>query len=112
MVLKLAEPLLQKYGTNRERIRSIMTLAVAAWNMSMLSQVSEEQIAETISGSLPKEFLAEDVSVILKVVYMLMERRREHFPGIQKIVLGHEVVKTDKGWDLTVSSAPAIPKVV
>lgn len=110
-ILKLAEPLLQKYGANKERVRGILTLAVTAWNMSMLPESHEEQITENMASSLPKELLAEDVSVVIEVIFMLMKRKREHFQNIQRIIIGHEVVETEKGWDLTVSSAPAIPKL-
>jgi len=111
VILKLAEPLLQKHGTRLERARGILTLAVTAWNMSMLPETSEEQITESIATRLPKEFLAEDVSVVIKVINMLMERKREHFQGIQRIVINHEVVETEKGWDLNVSSVTVAPKV-
>jgi hypothetical protein len=111
VILKLAEPLLQKYGAKMERVHSILTLAVTAWNMGMLPETSEEQVAENIASSLPKEFLAEDLSGVLKVIYMLMERKREHFQNIQRIIINHEVVETDKGWDLNVSSVTVAPKV-
>jgi len=110
VILKLAEPLLQKHGTSLERARGILTLAVTAWNMSMLPETSEEQITENIATSLPKEFLAEDVSVVLEVINMLMERKREHFQNIPRIIINHEVVETEKGWDLNVSSITVAPK--
>lgn len=111
VILNFAEPLLEKHRTNMERVHDILTLAVAAWNMSMLPESSEEQIVSSLASSLPKEFLAEDVAVLLKTIYMLMERRRLHFQNIQRIVINHEIVKSENGWDFTVSSAPAIPKV-
>ena len=111
VILKFAAPLLQKHGINMARVHSILTLAVTAWNMSMLPETDGEQISETLVSNLPKELLAEDAAMLLKTIYMLMERKREHFQDIQWIVIGHEVVETEKGWDLTVSSAPAIPKV-
>jgi hypothetical protein len=111
VILKLAEPLLQRHGTNMERARGILTLAVTAWNMGMLLETSEEQIKENIATSLSKEFLAEDLSVVLKVINMLMERKRQYFAHIQRIIINHEVVETEKGWDLNVSSVTVVPKV-
>ena len=111
VILKFAEPLLQRHGSKMERVHSIVRLAVMAWNMSMLPETSEEQIAETLASSLPKELPAENVALLLETIHMLIERRRKHFQNVPRIVVKYEVLETEKGWDLNVSSATVAPKV-
>jgi hypothetical protein len=105
-ILTLAEPLLQKYGKNFERIHGILNLAMTAWNLSMLPEPTEEKIVTEITGSLPEEFSAEDVAALLKTVYMLMNRKRELFQDLQEVITKIDLRKTEIGFDLTVFSAP------
>jgi hypothetical protein len=106
IILTLADPLLQKYKENFGRAHGILTLAVIAWNMSMLPEPDEEQLVANIASSLPPEFSAVDVAMILNTVYLLMQRKRELFPDIRRVIVNHEVRKTETGFDLTVGSAP------
>ena len=106
ILLTLAEPLMKQYGKNYERIHGILDLAMTAWNLSMLPEPTEEQIVAEIAGSLPKQFSAEEVAVMIKTIYMLMNRKRELFQDIQRVITKIDLRESAAKLDLTVFSVP------
>jgi hypothetical protein len=106
ILLTLAEPLLQKYGKNFERVKGILTFAMTAWNLSMLPEPTEEKIATEITNTLPEEFSAEEVAAMLHAVYTLMNRKRKLFQDIQRVITKIDLRESATKLDLTVFSVP------
>jgi hypothetical protein len=106
IILSLAAPLMKTHGNSPERTQVIISLAVTAWNLSILSETTEEKMVAEIIKSLPEGFSAENVAVLLGTVHMLMDRKRQLFHNIQRVIVAHEFRRTDKGFDLSVTSAP------
>jgi hypothetical protein len=106
LLLKVAEPFLERYGKTYERVHGILHLAVIAWNLSVLPEEREEEILKEITDVLPKVFSAQDIVVVIDKVYMMKNRKRELFHDIQEVITKIDLRRTETGFDLTVFSAP------
>jgi hypothetical protein len=107
VILDLVEPNLKKYWGNESRVRGLVFLAVAVWNMSFLS--NEEQMAfqeKWITEAFPKDSDAKDVAMMLSFFGDLQKRQRKLFPDIRSIIIGHDLEIDNKNIHLNVSSVP------
>ena len=107
VILKLAEPLLKKYGNTPQRFESIIGLAIAVWNKALLpdeKQVAVEQ--ELIDLIIPKDGHAEEVGGILQAFDIIDERRKLLFPKIRKFVASYDIKFSDGRVSLNIGWAP------
>ncbi|MCP4579748.1 MAG: hypothetical protein GY846_26050 [Deltaproteobacteria bacterium] len=107
VILDLVEPYLKKYWGNENRVRGLISLAVAAWNMSFLS--NEQQMAfqeKLITKAFPKDSDAKDVAMMLSFFAELQQRQRKLFPDIRSIIIGHDLDIDINNIHLNVSSVP------
>ena len=107
VILKLAEPLLKKYGNTPKRFESIIALTIAAWNKALLpdeKQVAVEQ--ELIDIIFPKDGRADEVGGILQAFDIIDERRKLLFPKLRKFVASYDIKFSDGRVSLNVGWAP------
>jgi hypothetical protein len=107
VILKLAEPLLKRYGNTPQRFESIIVLTIAAWNKALLpdeKQVAVEQ--ELIDIIIPKDGSAEEVGGILQALDIIDERRKVLFPKLRKLVASYDLKFSDGRVSLNVGWAP------
>ena len=52
VILKLAEPLLKKYGDDDKRIETIISLTIAEWNRLMLPEGEREKYQDEMMDTL------------------------------------------------------------
>lgn len=107
VILDLVAPPLKKYWGNENRVRGLISLAVAAWNMSFLS--NEEQMAfqeKWIIEAFPKDSDAKDVAMMLSFFGELQKRQRKLFPGIRSFIMAHDLEIDNNNIHLHVSSVP------
>jgi len=107
VILTLAEPLLKKHGTNAERKEAIIALTIAAWNKAMLPEGKQGPVEKEIINKLvPSDGSAENVAVIIEIMDIVEERRRELFPNLRMLVANYDFQVSESGMTLNVSSAP------
>lgn len=107
VILTLAEPLLKKHGTNAERKEAIIALTIAAWNKAMLPDGKQGPVEKEIINKLvPLDGSAEDVAVIIGIMDIVEESRRELFPNLRMLVANYDFQVSEAGMTLNVSSAP------
>ena len=107
VILKLAEPLLKKYGDIDKRIKTIISLTIFEWNRLMLPEGEREKFQdEMINTLLPPDEEAETVGSILYLSDLIAERQKKYFPDIKKIIVDYELIVSDGNITLNISSAP------
>ena len=107
VILKLAEPYIKMYWGNEIRVRGIISLAVTVWNMTFLPLEEQIELQEKwIEEILPKDCEAQDVTTMLRVFENLHERKKDLFPSIRTIIIGHDLRIDSENIHLDISSAP------
>jgi hypothetical protein len=107
VILKIAEPLIQKHGDSDERIEAIISLTILEWNNSLLPEGEQEKFhAKTIDHIIPSNGSAEDVASLIYIGDLITERKNKYFPDINKIVVNYDLEVSNGDITLNVSSAP------
>ena len=107
VILKLAEPLMKKHGTDAKRMNAILALAVAGWNKAMFPADKQAVIEKDLIDSfIPKDMMAQDMVVIVEVMDVIADRREELYPDLRKLIVDYEVIIAGGKLTLNVSSAP------
>ncbi|HUY87834.1 MAG TPA: hypothetical protein VMV10_03775 [Pirellulales bacterium] len=107
VLLKLAEPLIQRPGTTARQAESIIALTVVAWNKSLLPPGSQPELEkEIVDAFVPQDGYAEDVGTVVEVMELIAERRARLFPDIRKFVVDYELSFPPGTLTLNVTSAP------
>ena len=107
VILKLAEPLLKKYGDIDKRIKTIISLTIFEWNRLMLPDGEREKYQDKMMDSLlPPDENAETVGSILYLSDLIAERQKKYFPDIKKVIVDYELIVSDGNITLNISSAP------
>ena len=107
VILKLAEPLLKKYGDIDKRIRTIISLTIFEWNRLMLPEGEQEKFQDKMMDTLlPSDEKAETVGSILYLSDLIAERQKKYFPDIKKVIVDYELIISDGNITLNISSAP------
>ena len=107
VILKLAEPLLKKYGDDDKRIKTIISLTTIEWNRLMLPDDEREKFQDEMIDKLsPPDAEAEMVGSILYLSDLIAERQKKYFPDIKKVIVDYELIVSDGNITLNISSAP------
>ena len=107
VILKLAEPLLKKYGDDDKRIKTIISLTAIEWNRLMLPDDEREKFQDEMIDKLsPPDAEAEMVGSILYLSDLIAERQKKYFPDIKKVIVDYELIVSDGNITLNISSAP------
>lgn len=107
VILKLAEPYIKMYWGDELRVRGIISLTVAVWNMTFLSQENQTDLQERwIDKILPEDCDAQDIGITLTVFENLERRKSELFPNNRTFIMGHDLTLDSENIHLNVSSAP------
>ncbi len=107
VVLKLADPLLKKYGINDRRIETIIALTVIEWNKLMYPKSEHEKLHDmTIDRLVPEGGDAEDIGSLLYVSELIAERKKKYFPNLKTIIINYDLSVSNGNITLNVSSAP------
>jgi hypothetical protein len=107
VILKLAEPLLKKYGDDDKRIETIISLTIAEWNRLMLPEDEQENLQDVMIDTLsPPGDDAEMVGSLLYISDLIAERKKKYFPNLKKVIVNQELILSDGNITLNISSAP------
>lgn len=110
VILWIAEPLIRTCAGNEIQIKSVITLAVIVWNMSMTPEDQQEDFQnKIIEHMFPKGGDAEDIGSFVYMIDLLRERKKKYFPDIQKVIVEHHLTIAGDNIHLNVASAPVKP---
>jgi hypothetical protein len=101
IILEFAEPTLV-LAENFEEQKSALSLAMIAWNMSLMDDYTSQMESLIKNGKrvLDKHF-ASDISSIIQ---FLVQRKLTFYADIRRTVLDYDIVNTDEGLQLNVVS--------
>ena len=107
VILTLVEPLLKKYGTNVKRAESIIGLAVAAWNKTMIPAEAQDDFEQAIIDvAVPPDGDAELVGAAIEIMEMIEDRRKRLFPNLRVVIAKYDLQVAGGRLTLNVGSAP------
>jgi hypothetical protein len=107
VILKLAEPLLKRFGDNDKQIKSIVSLTIVEWNRLMLPEEKREILQDEMIDTLSSpDDEAETVGSLLYISDLIAERQKKYFPDLRKWIVDYELFVSDGDITLNISSAP------
>ncbi|MBF0234023.1 MAG: hypothetical protein HQK65_13445 [Desulfamplus sp.] len=107
VLFKLAEPYIEMFREDEDRIHSIISLTSIVWNMSFLSEEKQNELQQKcVDEILPKDCDAQDVAGMLHMFDDLKERKEKLFPNIRVYIMGHDLRMDKNNIHLDVSSVP------
>ena len=107
VILKLADPLLKKYGDSDKRTKTIISLTIIEWNRLMLPEAEQEKFQDQIFDRLlPKNDEAEMVGSILYINELIAKRQMKYYPDLKRVIVDYELIVSGSDITLNVSSAP------
>jgi len=105
VVLKLAEPVLKKYGNDARAVETIISLTIAAWNKALFRADRQDDIEKDIIDTLvPPDGDAGLVGVTMHVMDLIEERRKKLFPNLRKIIVDYDLQVAEGRIALNVAS--------
>ena len=104
-ILKLSEPLRQKYRDSH-RTQVIISITVMAWNISLFPKEEQVKVQGMLLDALPEKFSAEDISVFLENIDILIERKNRDYPHIRELIINNQISVSGDTITLTVSTSP------
>ncbi len=107
VIIKLAEPLLKKYGDDDKRIETIVSLTIAEWNRLMLPEDEREKFQDVMVDTLsPSDDDAAMVGSLLYISDLIAERKKKYFPNLKKVIVNQELFVSNGNITLNIASAP------
>ncbi len=91
-----------EFADTEERFEKLVTIAVIAWNASLLPRSAQTKAIDDVLTSLPPETQA-DARVIVRD---LMRRKRKYFGKNRRAIIDFEITDTKKEFHLMVASTP------
>lgn len=91
-----------EFADTEESFEKLVTIAVIAWNTSLLPRTAQTKAINDLLISLPPETRADAKSIVRD----LMRRKRKYFGKIRRAIIDFEVIDTGDGFRLTVASTP------
>ena len=110
VILKLADPLLKKFWGNEKQVRSLISMTVIVWNISMMPDDKQEDLQNKfIEQIYPTGGDAEEIALIVSMIDLILERKKKYFPDIQNVIIKHKLTIDGDNINLDVGSAPVKP---
>ncbi|MFC1816084.1 hypothetical protein ACFL0M_09090 [Thermodesulfobacteriota bacterium] len=111
VILKLAEPLIKKYGTDDKYIETIISITSIVWNKLMFPEGEQEKLQdEMIDRLATTDGDAEEIGVILYMIELITERQKKYFPDLNKLIVNYDLNVLDGNITLNVSSTSITKK--
>lgn len=109
-ILKLSDSLRKKYR-ELHRLQGIIVMTVMAWNISLFTKEEQVNVQKMLLDALPEQLSAEDVSLLLENIDILIERKNQDYPHIREYILEYHVSISGEMITLTVGTAP-VPNII
>jgi hypothetical protein len=90
ILLEFADPA-SDIDAGRHSYSSAITLAVLAWNVSLLPEGKQQQVLATRLGPLMSLYTDSDQATVREIIEMLIQRRLREFPGDHGFIVAFEL---------------------
>jgi hypothetical protein len=92
VILKIAEPLLEKCMPHQKRMEAVILLATTIWNKEYLPAAEQFEIEKKLlDAAVGESGDAEDAAAMHEAITILEERRRKLFPKIRKLIVSYDL---------------------
>ena len=92
--------------TDYNSFTNLVSLGCIAWNTSILPEHQRDEAIDKMVSLIPGG--SKDRLVMLGILLELIERKRELFPNVSKVIIEHKV--TDRGRDFHIAIASTMEK--
>lgn len=111
VILKLADPLLKKYGDDDNRVKTIISLTILEWNRLMFPDEKQEKIQKMMFDHfVPADGSAEQIGAIAYISELIKERKNRYYPNLKRVISKYDLNVSRGNITLNVSFAPIIKK--
>ena len=104
VLLEFADPALD-VSRGHHSWNSAITLAVLAWNVSLLPEAKQQQVLETRLQPLMALYTEVDQTTVRQIIEMLIQRRLREYPGTHGFIVGFELDESTDPPSLSVTSS-------
>jgi hypothetical protein len=105
VILKLAEPLLEKFGADEQQIRAIVSLTIMQWNKLMLPEDEQENFQVEMIDILSQQSSQAEMATTLSYIFdLIAERKKKLFPNLKKFIVNNELIVLDGKITLNIAS--------
>ena len=109
-VLKLCEPLRQKYREPHQT-QGIISMTVMAWNVSLFENEDQDHVRGILVDALSKQLVRQDVAVLLGSLETLIAQKRKDYPHVREYILKHQLSFSGDAMTLTVATSSVPDKI-
>ncbi len=104
VLVEFIDPYADQWKTVEE-LSSLLTMGTLAWNAAFYSGVEREDFLRKMLKLIPSEFHAG----VREIINALIARKIEHYAGIKRYIMGHEVTMNGDGPFVVVLSTLSMP---
>ena len=108
-LIEFAQPALDE-ATGDASYRSALTLAVMAWNISLLPEAKRKRVVDTRLEPLLQLYQERERATVKQIVEMLIQRKLEKFSAWPGFILGFELDQEQDPPSLTVTTSGGSPQ--
>ena len=107
VVTDFIEPYLE-FTDTEEAYRKLLTLAIAAWNISLFPEEEQQGMIDKVLETMPAT--SEEVKAGLReIINMLMASKKAYFSKYRRMIVGFELTDMGKDYHLSVASTQEKP---
>ena len=99
-ILKLSEPLRNKYKESRQ-IKVIISVTIMAWNISLFPEEEQENVRDMLIDKLPEDLSGEDISTLLACIGDLIAQKKKYYPNVNDYIVKYDL--SISGDDITLT---------
>jgi hypothetical protein len=85
-ILKIAQPHIAKYDKKDPHIKTIIGLAIAAWNLPLIPKDYYQSATKKIAEYIPTELTFDQVEELLMLVFIMMKTRLNYYGNISDYI--------------------------
>ena len=82
-ILRIAEPHIDKYDKKDPHIKTIIGLAIAAWNLPLIPKQYYQAASKNIAEIIPTDFTVDQTESLLMIVFEMLNNRLIYYADIK-----------------------------
>jgi hypothetical protein len=107
-IMKIAQPHIDKYDKKDPHVKTILGLAVAAWNLPLIPKDYYQSATKKIAENIPIGLTLDQTEALLMLVFSMMKSRLYDYRTITDYIYKNEINETEEGWSVRIISTVKI----
>lgn len=103
-IMRIAEPYIKKYDKKDLHIKTLIGLAIAAWNLPLIPKKYYQAASKNIAEIIPTEFTLDQTESLLMIVFEMLRNRVKYYGDLKFFINRSDVLQTEKGWKVKILS--------